>query len=67
MVHCDGLAMLLTDAEIHVFNPATGDVLKLPARSSQKNDDFVSPFQVASLGLDVSQTLTRSFAPSTAP
>jgi F-box interacting protein len=59
MSQCDGLVMLPTDKKIYVWNPAMGDVLKLP--DGQKNN---KGFQTAGLGLDHgtnSYKVVRSF------
>ncbi|WVZ91043.1 hypothetical protein U9M48_037267 [Paspalum notatum var. saurae] len=48
MSHCNGLVLLPTDTKIYVFNPATGEFLKLPDGQKGAVD-----FQSAGLGLDL--------------
>ncbi|GJN27842.1 hypothetical protein PR202_gb15897 [Eleusine coracana subsp. coracana] len=47
MSHCDGLVMMPTNNKVYVFNPTTGDVLKLS--DGQKD---VGVFQTVGFGLD---------------
>nr|XP_015642288.1 putative F-box protein At1g12855 [Oryza sativa Japonica Group] len=57
MSHYDGLVIFPTNTRLYVFNPATGDVLKLP-------DGQKSRFQTAGLGLDLGTNtykIVRSF------
>jgi F-box interacting protein len=52
LAHCDGLVLLPTSTKAYVFNPATGDVLALPA--SQRNMLRNVMALPAGLGLDAS-------------